>query len=295
MAGVNVTFKVGNRRGVMKNDVDAQSSFVEAMGEETNRKASANISVDVPRLQRVLDTRIRNSLGQAVMFAAMNMVGVKSNTTMDKNTRAAPTRVLFNMGSDRGLGGEGDLPLINPSAGLTQVFGSQGFELQWQALSRRTIMKKSAGGKATKGTTPREQATKFFVHTGSLQKEIKALAQNVVDRTGTVKIFYAKSATAKSLRVVNNQRRIRVGRLQLRFMPKVPIRTLKGFLTEDPATTDPSMAFEKSLGLSPDALMKLQGVEGYQRPLLQPVFSYWMLTRIPRLVGTAISNAIRSR
>lgn len=286
---VKVTFKVGNRRGVMNQDVDVQGAFVQAMGEETLRKAGANFQVDVPRLQRVLDTRIRASLKQAVTFAAMNMMGVKSN--INTQGRADPTSILFNMGNERGLEGEGDRPIFNPSSALAKVFGDQGFQLQWQALSRRTIMKKS--GSANRQA--RDQARKFFVHTGSLQKEIRGLADNVVNRTGTVRIYYAKGDMTKSPRIMANQRRVRVGQLQLRFLPGVPIRTLKGFLTEDPTYTDGSTAFEKSMGLSKDALIKLQGVEGYHRPLLQPVFSYWMLTRIPRLVGTAISNAIRAR
>jgi hypothetical protein len=295
MAGVKVTFKVGNRRGVMNQDVDAQNSFVDAMGDETTRKASVNFEVDVPRLQRVLDTRISASLKQAVTFAAMNMIGVKSN--VNTQGRADPTKILFNMGEDRGDQGEGDKPLINPSSGLAKVFGSQGFELQWAALSRRTIMKKSTpiGGRSYRGTSPREEAKKFFTHTGSLQREIKNLAADVVGRTGSVKVYYAKGENTKSLRIMQNQTRVRVGQLQLRFLPKVPIRTLKGFLTEDPTYTDGTTAFEKSLGLSPAALVKLQGIEGYHRPLLQPVFSYWMLTRIPSLVGTAISNSIRTR
>lgn len=290
MAGVKVTFKVGNRRGVMNQDVDAQGAFVAAMGEETLRKAGTNLQVDVPRLQRVLDTRIRDSLKQAVTFAAMNMIGVKSN--VNTQGRADPTKIIFNMDTSKGgIEGEGTKPLINPSAQLTKTFGSQGFELQWLALSRRTIMKKS--GNANRQN--RERARKFFVHTGDLQKEIKALASNVVQQTGTVKIYYAKGDATKSLRIMQNQSRVRVGQLQLRFLPKLPIRTLKGFLTEDPTYTDGTTAFERSLGLSTDALKKLQGLEGYHRPLLQPVFSYWMLTRIPELVGKAISNAIQKR
>lgn len=295
MAGVKVSFKVGNRRGVLGQDFDAQNAFVDALGEEANRKAGANFEVDVPRLQRVLDTRIKASLKQAVTFAAMNMVGVKSN--VNTTGRADPTRIVFNMGSDLGEGGEGTKPIINPSAQLIEDFGAQGFELEWLALSRRTIIKKSTplGGRTYRGTSPREEAKKFFTHTGSLQKEIKALADTVTQQTGTVKIYYAKSNTAKSVRSMQNQTRVRVGQLQLRFLPSLPIRTLKGFLAEDPTYTDGTTAFEKSLGLSKSSLVKLQGVEGYHRPLLQPVFSYWMLTRIPQLVGTAISKAIRTR
>lgn len=293
MAGVKISFRVGNRRGVMNNDIDAQSAFMEAMGDEVTKKAAENFEVDVPRMQRVLDTRISQSLKQAVTFAAMNMIGVKSN--VNTQGRADPTKIAFNMGGDVGLEGEGNRPFINPSAATLKDFTT--YDMEWAALSRRTIMKKSVpiGGRSYKGTSPRNEATRFFKHTGDLQKEIKALANSVVQRTGTVKVYYAATATAKSTRVMTNQRKVRVGQLSLRFLPKVPIRTLPGFLTEDPVTVDPRQAFERSLGLSTSSLVKLMGVEGYQRPLLQPVFAYWMLTRIPNLVGTAVSNAIRPR
>lgn len=289
MAGVKVTFKVGNRRGVMNLDEAAQESFVDAMGEEVDRKAGSNFEVDVPRMQRVLNTRIQASLKQAITFAAMNMIGVKSN--VNTKGRAAPTDIVFNMGPELGLEGEGSRPLFNPSAALREVFGSDGLTLQWQALSRRTIIKKS--GSANRQA--RDQARKFFHHTGTLQREIKDLAANVVNRTGTVKIYYAKNAATKTPAIMQRQRRVRVGQLQLRFLPGIPIRTLKGFLADNPSYTDGTTSFERSLGLSKDTLMKLQGKDGYHRPLLQPVFSYWMLTRIPKLVGAAISNSIRTR
>jgi hypothetical protein len=287
MAGVKVTFKVGNRRGVGNKDVFAQESFVEAMEEEAGRSLSSGFQVDVPRLQRVLDTRISASLKQAVTFAAMNMMGVKSQMADNKGVS---TKILFNLGEERGLEGEGELPIFNASKSLTKALPFSA-ELEWQALARATIIKKS-GGKIGRAA---DQARKYFIHTGSLQKEIRALAKDVVARTGTVKVYYAKGETTKSLRVMQNQSRVRVGQLQLRFLPKIPIRTLPGFLKERPDHTDPTVAFERTLGLSKDTLTKLQGVQDHHRPLLQPVFSYWMLTRIPRLVGAAISNSIRTR
>lgn len=292
--GVKVTFQIGGRRGLVRNsDSESQSDFVNALGKEVVKKAADNIGVDVRRLENVLQLRVKRSLENAMNVAVNNLMGTKSAMStrlpnqakeLKARTKAPPTKIFFDLGDN-------ELPSVNPSKKSINEMVNSSY-VEWSALSQRTIIKKSEGGKAGKGTTPREEARRYFIHTGALKKELQGIAKSITTKTGTVKIDYIKE-DAKTFSVYRGRaKKVKVGRMRIRFLPKLQIKNLGGFLSGDPADDfDPRMLFERSLGISEGSLEKLQGRGLAHRPLLQPIFSFWALNRIPKLVASSIASS----
>lgn len=284
---VKVSFRLG-RRSIK--DIDASEGidqFVEALGIETTDRAATVNRVDIQALQAKLNGRVERSLTAAVNFAAKSVAGTKSHVST--TGRGAPTQIYFDWA-------EPELPLVNPSQGRVQGLSSPDV-IYWDALSRKTILKKSNtkrnGPVAGSGATPRERARQYFVHTGALQAELLQLAKTITQKTGTVRVGYIKNS-AKDFNIYRGKaRHLKVGRLQLVFLPKLSISNLPGAHTAEASIYDPNVLFERSLGISRPSLTKLKGVEGYHRPLLQPIFTWWTLNRIPRIVATTIQNSLK--
>lgn len=280
--GVKVSFRIGNRSGVGDGDKYGIEELMDALGEEIGRKALNNVAVDVHALKTRLDSRISRSIEGAMNFAVMNMVGLPSNTSNEG--RAEPTKIFFNF-DDK------ELPAINPSKGQLEGY-ERPFSIEWQALGKRTIRKKAIRAGNRVGFDKGLEARRFFVDTSSLKNELQQLAKNITTKTGTVRIGYIKNQAQKFNPHRSNQKQVKAGQLQLAFLPQLPLRTLPGLQAGDPGEIDESMRFERALGISPDSLKKLKGIDKYHRPMLQPIFTYWALSRIPRIVAGTISRAL---
>jgi len=284
---IKVSFRVG-RRSV--NDADMSEGldqFIEAVGVATTDQAATVSRIDVQALQARLNGRVERSLEGAINFAAKTLVGTKSNVST--TGRAAPTSIYFDWG-------DSELPLVNPRKMKIESLATPD-AIYWDALSRKTIMKKSNTGKhgsvAGKGATPRDRARQYFIHTGALQAELLQLARTITAKTGTVRVGYIKKS-AKDYNIYRGKaRHLKVGKLQLVFLPKLNLKNLPGAHTAEASIYDPNVLFERSLGISRSSLQKLRGADGHHRPLLQPIFTFWALNRIPRIVATTIQNSLK--
>lgn len=291
---VKVSFKVGNHFGVRKGAAeDGVEQFMTAVGDDVAAKAENNIRVDTKVLTNELSGRVDRSLQAAVNFAAMNMIGVKSNVRADKSGKAPPTRFSFDW----------DEPINPTSANINDAYrkatgtflGSQG-SITWKALSSGTLRKKAGDHRASNAKgRPQEAAREFFKHTGELRKELKALASSISKKTGTVRVGYIKNKAKSFNAYRSRQRFVSVGQLRITFVPDLQMRYLRSAQSGNLDDFDPNVMFERSLGISAESIKKLRGVNYVHRPMLQPIFTYWVLNRMPRLVGGAISRAIRTR
>ncbi|WP_454287257.1 hypothetical protein [Rhizobium arsenicireducens] len=279
-----MTFKVGNHSGVAKGSMEEGAfEFAEALGKDLADRAQENTSVDVVALQKRLDSRVSRSINEALNFASKTMVGTKSSQS--SGDRGSPTQVWFNWD-------ERDLPAVNPNAYRRDEMEGRRGSISWQALHYRTIQKKRYAVKPLSRRSTAE-ASRHFIHTGKLKTELVSLASNIVQKTGTVKIGYIKTQAKRYNIYRGHASRLKMGKLQLTFLPRMAVRYLPGVKNNDVSDFDPSMLFERSLGISNSSLDKLRGRGETHRPLLQPVFTYWVLNRIPRLVAGTINRTIK--
>jgi hypothetical protein len=284
---VKVTFKVGNRKVSNAEMSEGIDQFIQAVGVKTVDQAATVDRVQVQALRAKLTGRVERSLEAAVNFAANTMVGTKSNVAM--KGRGAETAIHFDWSEPYN-------PIVNASKAQIESLKT-GDVIYWEALSLKTIMKKSNtqanGAVAGRGDSPRERARQYFVHTGALQAELRQLAKTITTKTGTVTVGYMKG-NAKNFRSSKDlPKRIKVGKIQIAFLPKANLKNLPGAHTAEVSNWDPNVLFERSLGISKPSLRKLRGVDGHHRPLLQPIFTFWALNRIPRIVATTIQNSLK--
>lgn len=275
--GVKVSFQIGNRRHVGRNaDQAATTEFVNALGAEVRRKAADNVSVNVQKLRTRLDAQIKQSIGRGMTFAARNLMGIKSGID-DKNET---TNIVVDWADDQRNF------LVDPRTSAVKAMKQPQY-LEWKPLAPRTIAEKSKRGMS------RENARKFFIDSKALQSEVLGLAKTVTQKTGTVQILYKRDETTRSFSpLAATAQSRRVGQLRLKFLPNIPVRAMTGLQNANFGANNPNMLFESSLGLSSESVKKLQGHYISHRPLLQPVFTYWILNRIPRIVAGAIAQSI---
>jgi hypothetical protein len=284
---VKVSFKVGNRKVSNAEMSEGIDQFIQAVGVKTVDQAATVDRVQVQALRAKLSGRVERSLEAAISFAANTMVGTKSNVAT--KGRGAPTTIHFDWSEPYN-------PIVNANARQVESLKTPDV-IYWEALSRKTIMKKSNtqahGAVAGRGESPRDRARQHFIHTGALQAELRQLAKNIVTKTGSVTVGYMKG-NAKNFRSTKDlPKHIKVGKIQLAFLPKANLANLPGAHTAEASVYDPNVLFERSLGISKPSLRKLRGVEGHHRPLLQPIFTFWALNRIPRIVATTIQNSLK--
>lgn len=270
-----VTLKV--RFGPISNKFDATNpSGIRAVTDDIRTQlvnsASKDLNVNIGKLAINLSKVIENSYVSAMNYAAKNMIG-----------RSSPRS---------GVQGSGNK--------MTSVPGPDGLTIaRWQVLSPQTVAEQNAmrGTEKDKG--------KFFLQTGSLRAEILAMARMYVKNTGVVRVSYIKALRGEKGRFVSplhSSATVKVSDLTLRLMPNINPASLPGLLSGRPQDHNPNIEFEKKLGFSMDALTKLQGAVADQddyainlvhRPLIQPVFTYWTLNRIPKLIANSINREVQ--
>ena len=229
--------------------------------------ARKNTLVDVKRLTERLKQTVETAYTEAVRFAASRMMGRTSRRAWGKD----PDPVILLSPSDTGDRGKGT------------------YLAEWRPLSRRQI--KEQGG-------PTASTGKFFVHTGKLRTEMMGMARQMVKNTGVIKVQIKDHEKDTFRSPLRSTKTVPVADLRITLMPKIYPSQLPGLLTGDVDSFTPKMSFEKALGLSDDAITKLRGpvIPGqpdlYHRPLLQPVFTYWTLYRIPNIIQDAFTRGI---
>ncbi|RWB08785.1 MAG: hypothetical protein EOQ39_18770 [Mesorhizobium sp.] len=280
---ITINFRIGKNSG--SKDASGNGAAVaitDAVAAETANFATERVRVGLKGLNSRLQRTIETEYALGIKYAADSLMGQLSNYGSDMSPK------VFSFSDAKGS-------VINTRIGDTKRFkmATQPFsrgQVTWARLTGNTIRRKVAGGLSV------DRARRFYRNTGRLRQELLTQARSMVKRTGVVKITMNNSG-----RFVSRARgsTIPVGQLRITLMPNVSRSSLPGLISGNLGDDNPSMSFERSLGMSSDAITKLQGpmAGSYNlshRPLLQPVFTYWSLFRIPNKIASALNDSIVS-
>lgn len=271
-APILISFQIGRSSGKFNASQSAASAQIaEAIGYEAIQMARRETKIDVVKISARLRQVVETAYTEAVRYAARRMIGRTTYAAWgtEKNANRTKPVDIFIGDSDDSF-----------------------FAASWYPLSSRQIKKQ----RQTTGETGGKG--KFFLDTGALKSELLSLARSMVKKTGVVKISVKDADTGLFRRPLKSTKVVPVADLKLTLMPNVYPSQIPGTRTGVVSDHNMNMSFEKSLGLSEEAIKKLRGpiIPGreslYHRPLLQPVFTYWTLYRIPGLVAEALNRGV---
>ena len=280
---VAMTIRVGRSSGWFRaQDSRASEFFADKVAEEALGSTRADRMVDAHKLQAQITKSVQSELEKAVRFAADKMIGTRSvlgHTTHFHIGRHVP-------GGDVGLS-RSDF-VIPP-----REFGQQS-PVAWHYITSSTRLRKGSAAKP-----PNPNAHNFFINTGELRRYLKAHAASIVQGTGVIRFQVLRDGEYRPL--TRKTTMVRLGTLRVTFLPRVYKNFLPGLHTGSLASFDPSARFEAMVIDNQDIYKKLVGPKknGFQRPewhrpLLQPVFTYWTLFRLPQRVSTVLDRALRN-
>lgn len=291
---VRISFKLGNQRGYARASAEGGlNAFVNGLEDIAMNQVVDAVAVDVHALQTRLNRAVVRSMREAINYARLNIMGTMSSS----GSQRSATQIYFELTGRE----DGQEPLPRSSASYIRMHQAhlRGVDkIEWEPLSTKTRLSKMKSGLS------RNDALRHYVHTGSLRKELGGLATAITRTTGTVRVGYIRNKAKNFSTYAARQRVVKVGQLQLTFLPNVPLGYLPGLRSGDVTTTDRLNRFERMLPLSKDAKNKLMGWSPKEdsapprqvhRPLLQPITTYWLLTKTPNLVQTAISRSLLGR
>lgn len=225
------------------------------------KRAFDRTSINLEQLKKELPKVVENSYMEAVRYAAQSLIG-----------RASPRGV-----DNRNTGYDAQIEFLSVA--------------KWKALSPRTIREQNA----IQGT---KHSGKFFQRTGALKREILSMARKYVKRTGIVRVN-VRNRFGQFQSINSSTRSFRVGQVEMRLLPNISRASLPGLQSGNVKDHNPDMSFEQKLGMSPEAVRKLRGagngnfvIPGTHRPLMQPVFTYWTLNKIPAVIAEKLLDTI---
>ena len=232
--------------------------------------------VDRTDLANKLRRTIETEYVKGVQYAVSGMIG----TTSPGGVRDGVTMHSSAYKTFRTLG----RPIDTESRGFTQLLDNGRTQdlikrpngpLRWQALSRHT--------------RERKKHNRFFEDTGALSKMLRSKALNIVRKTGVVRVVVTTKQRRDSRgRFLPNERVMPIANLEIRLMPSIPRSMLPGLTANNFGVVDRNQAFEKAVIADELALRKLAGPErrkDIQRPLLQPIFTYWTNYYVPARIA----------
>lgn len=262
---LKITVNIGGRR-ITENATTnrAMNAFRNGVMGEIIDRSGREVNVNVGRFAKTLYKLVEASYANAVAYAAKNMVGKPSPKGLSNRTA------------------NGGMVEVKDPDGDTLAF--------WKVLSPRTVKEQNKVS-ASAGSG------RFFRHTGALRLDLLGMARKYVKNTGVVTVTTTgklRDARGRFTSAANVTNVVPLGDLQIRLMPNIRTGMLPGLLSGQNTDHDPTLSFEKRLGFSSEALQKLagSGMPGGHRPLMQPVFTYWTLNRIPKVIAGAIASAI---
>ncbi len=276
---MDVTFKAG--RGTTKFKVGS-NAFVERIKkdlQETYSKTGDTYTYEqMVKTKGRVERAAKRELNKLIPFVTDSIIGRTQSNPSGVNI--FPSFIAFDKNND--LYRRSTLPRgVTVNSTLSPAGGLKGGVLKWRALSPVTLKKK------------RQNKTSYFLHRGGLRRFLKSKAGQLIGRTGDIRIqiVLPKGANKKDQRVRYN------GQLIVHLMPNTYARRLPGLASGVWSDSNPDMGFEQVLGIGGLNLAKLTGKahfrnkagEAFQhRPLLQPMFAYWYLHRIPQAMSAAI-------
>lgn len=295
MAKLQMMIRVGRSAGRFDAKDSRASQFVaDTLAETVVNGTRANVRVDFARLQKTLESAVNSELANAVRYASNNLIGLETARGVGRDG-VPPVRNIYIAGVSQAEAAEGMRPTMGVSRARVFPAGSpfrnsgSHHVLQWHGLTGRTIRAKT------------QNKLKHFLHTGALRQVLRQNARSIAAGTGAVKVEYLAANGKWSARARSLQgKKVPVGKLRLTFLPRIHRSVLPGLHSGSLTSVDRSMRFEAMLGLPDDAWEKLRGPKaksGFQRPewhrpLLQPVFTYWTLFRLPARVEQVLNRIL---
>ncbi|MES0134508.1 hypothetical protein NKJ88_06030 [Mesorhizobium sp. M0016] len=280
---ISINFRIGKNSGSRDaSGTGAAAAITDAVAAATGNFAMERVRVGLKTLNARLQRTIETEYALGVKYAADNLMGQLSAYGSDHSPK------VFSFSDAAGA-------VINTKIANSKRFqmSTQPFargQISWARLTGNTIRRKVAGGLSV------DRARRFYRNTGRLRQELLSQSRQMVKRTGVVRITMNSSG-----RFVTRARgaTIPVGQLRITLMPNVSRSSLPGLISGNLGDVNQNMSFERSLGMSSDAITKLQGpmAGGHNlshRPLLQPVFTYWSLFKIPQKIAAALNDSIVS-
>lgn len=266
-----MTFALG--RNTAK--VNAENSYAvdlvaNALGEMSVEYARRETKLNLTAITKRLKQTVETAYTEAVRYAARNMMGRRSPRAWGEDPD--PIEIRADIGAGR---------------------GTRELLAEWRPLSIQQIRKQTGDPTAKYG--------KFFIDTGGLKSELLGMARQMVKKTGSIKVQVRDADTGAWRKPLKSTKIIPVADLKLTLLPNVYPSHLPGLRSGQSDDHNNNMKFERSLGLSEEAITKLRGPmigrdKGlYHRPLLQPVFTYWTLYRIPAIVQEALNRGLVGR
>lgn len=179
--------------------------------------------------------------------------------------------------------------------------------LQWTPLALRTTERK-----------PTSSALSYFVDTGELQAFFAKQARQRSGQLGTLKLFSLGGGTSgrdalgrfarqDSPEALAAQPIVPLDSVLITLLPDVSRGMLPALFSGNFEATDASAVFETAIGLGAimqsgsrgrkprSVLDKLRGREEYHRPLVQPIYSYYLRVEAPAAVQAAVHRAIQRK
>lgn len=262
MSKLKLNIRIGRNYRTIDAESPLATRFItdEIIG-EIGEAVSERVKINLSTLQKTLRFRIEQAYVSAVHFAAKNMIG-RTNRL-----------------------GQKQIEITDPDGeGITLA--------RWNQLAPRTIHEQ----RAIRNT---KDSGKFFSQTGALKAELLQMARTMVKRTGVVRVLYRNRG--KFAKITSQTKSVPLADFTITLMPSINRASLPGLISGRSDDHDTQLTFERKLGLSPQAIRKLKGagrgdfiIPGTHRPLLQPVFTYWTLNRIPRTIAAAITSSINT-
>lgn len=257
-------------------DSRASEFFANEVAKEALGATRDSNFVRLKSLEGELTKAVNTELANAVRYAADRMIGQKSHGIQPKVFHIEPSEDDVSL-TATGIGRHLRIPRFG---GVNQV--------TWHPLSAKTRQVKE------------QNKHNFFLHTGTLRRFLKRNAHSIASATGGVKFEMLRDDRYKY--ITRKTDYIRIGTLRMTFLPRVHRGFLPGLHNGNVGSFDPTMRFEALLRLPMNAWQKLRGpeVRGFRRPewhrpLLQPVFTYWTLFRLPRRVSVVLNRIITQR
>lgn len=266
---IRLTITLGNQR-VTTNAGSLRGGLLvsdAAMKMITQRVADSTVT-NLGQLVKELHKTLENSYVEAVRYAAQSMIGRASPRGIDNRNEGYTVQIEY----------------LNVA--------------KWKALAPRSIREQNQ----IQGT---KHSGKFFLRSGALRKEIMAFARQYVKKTGVVKITSSdrmRDSRGRFSAVNSDTKLVKLSKFSIRLLPNISPAALPGLRSGNVQDFNANMNFERALGMSPEAVRKLSGatreysggdliLPGTHRPLMQPVFTYWTMFKIPALVAEKVLDA----
>lgn len=271
---IKISIRVGRSAGRFNaGDSRASSFFADEVAKEALGSTVDSNYVRLRDLEGRLTRSVNAELTNAVRYATDRMIGQLSPVGGTKTFHIEP--------SGQGVG----LTSLGIGRPIRQPGFSGAHSVEWGPLSPRTRKAKS------------KNKNNFFLHTGSLKQVLRRNAASIAAATGGVKFEVLKGDRYRPIDRKTDF--IRIARLRMTFLPRIHRGFLPGLHSGNVGSFDRTMRFEAMLGLPTNAWEKLRGPQRagfarpeWHRPLLQPVFTYWTLFRLPNRVASVLDRIL---